>query len=46
MVQEVNFTTPWERIDYISQIHKDSGIDIGQFGPEDADQLRSLIRRQ
>lgn len=38
----VNFTTPWERIDFIELIKKDSGIDIGVTRDEEA--LRQEIR--
>ena len=42
-MREVDFTTPWDRIDYIAQIKKDSGIDVGQYNPEDEKELRELI---
>lgn len=44
MVKEVDFSTPWQRIDYISQIQKDSGINVSQYGPSDEDELRAAIR--
>lgn len=43
-VREVDFATPWERIDYIARIQQDSGIDVSQYGPDDADILRQKIR--
>ncbi len=43
--KEVDFTTPWERIDYISRIQKDSGIDVSQYGPEDEEELRAEIKK-
>jgi lysyl-tRNA synthetase class 2 len=39
----VDFQTPRQRIDYIAQIKQDSGIDVSQYGPQDADTLRDLI---
>jgi lysyl-tRNA synthetase class II len=42
--REVDFTTPWQRIDYTNQIQKDSGIDVSLYGPEDEATLRQLIK--
>jgi len=42
--RSVDFSTPRQRIDYIAQIQKDSGIDVAQYGPEDEEKLRSLIK--
>ena len=42
--REVDFTTPRERIDYSKGILNASGIDITQYGIEDAAQLRADIR--
>lgn len=42
--REVNFTTPWERIDYTKGIMEASGIDITQYGMNDADKLRNDIK--
>ena len=40
----VNFTTPWERIDYTQGVNQASGLDISQYGIEDADRLRADIQ--
>lgn len=40
----VDFTTPWERIDYTQGVNQASGLDIAQYGIDDADQLRADIR--
>jgi lysyl-tRNA synthetase, class II len=42
--REVNFKTPRQRIDYIEQIKKDSGIDVSLYGPDDAEVLRKCIK--
>ncbi len=42
--KEVDFTTPWKRVDYIDQIKKDSEIDVSKYKPEDEEQLRSDIK--
>lgn len=44
VTKAVNFTTPWERIDYIAQIKKDSWIDVSLYGAEDEKTLRALIK--
>lgn len=44
LTKEVDFTTPWQRVDYTAQVHKDSGIDVSQYGPEDEDRLRADIQ--
>jgi len=41
--KEVNFQTPWPRIDYIAQIKKDSGIDVSAYTDGDDDRLRGDI---
>jgi len=41
---EVDFTTPWERIDFTKGIEKASGIDITKYGMDDAEKLRADIR--
>ena len=43
--KEVDFTTPRQRIDYISQIKKDCGIDVSSYGPEDEQTLRETIKK-
>lgn len=42
--REVDFSTPWQRIDYTDQIKKDSGIDVSVYGPEDENKLREIIK--
>jgi len=42
--KEVNFQTPWPRIDYIIQIKKDSGIDVSQYADGDEEKLRADIK--
>ncbi len=42
--KEVDFTTPWDRIDYTKWILEASGIDITQYGVDDADKLRNDIK--
>ena len=42
--KEVNFTTPWERIDYVAWVNKASGLDITQYSMDDADKLRKDIQ--
>jgi len=43
--RDVNWATPWERIDYIEGVKKASGwIDITQYWMNDAEQLRKDIR--
>ncbi len=43
-IKDVDFTTPWERIDYTKGILDSSGIDITQYGMDDADKLREDIK--
>ncbi|HKL44449.1 MAG TPA: amino acid--tRNA ligase-related protein, partial [Candidatus Absconditabacterales bacterium] len=43
-VKEVDFSTPWERIDYTKGVNDASGIDITQYGVDDADKLRADIK--
>ena len=40
----VDFTTPWERIDYTRGVNQASGLDISQYGIDDADRLRADIQ--
>jgi len=42
--QDVDFTTPWERIDYIAGVKEKSGINIEDYGMEDEDKLREDIK--
>jgi lysyl-tRNA synthetase class 2 len=41
----VNFTTPWDRIDYIAWVKEKSGIDIEAYSEKDADKLRADIKK-
>lgn len=41
--KEVNFQTPWQRIDYIAQIKKDSGIDVSAYRVGEDERLRNDI---
>lgn len=43
-IKEVDFTTPWERIDFTKWILEASGIDITKYGMEDSDKLKSDIK--
>jgi len=45
-IKEVNFQTPRARIDYISQVTKDSGIDISKYTQEDEEKLRQDILKK
>lgn len=40
----VNFTTPWQRIDYIAGVKEKSGIDIEAYGAEDEEKFRADIK--
>jgi lysyl-tRNA synthetase class 2 len=42
--KEVDFTTPWERIDYTKGVNEASGLDITQYSVADADKLRADIQ--
>lgn len=42
--REVDFTTPWKRIDYIAWVKEKSGIDIDKYWTEDEQQLRKDIK--
>jgi len=43
--KQVNFATPWPRIDYIAWVLDKSGIDVSQYWPEDEDRLRTEIKK-
>jgi lysyl-tRNA synthetase class 2 len=43
-IKEVDFTTPWKRIDFTKGIEEASGIDITTYGMDDAEKLRTAIR--
>lgn len=42
--KEVDFTTPWEKIDYIEWVKKESWIDITAYWTEDEEKLRADIK--
>lgn len=42
--KEVNFTTPWQKIDYIAGVKEKSGIDVEAYGAEDEEKLRADIK--
>jgi lysyl-tRNA synthetase class 2 len=42
--KEVDFTTPWQKIDYIAGVKEKSGIDIEAYGAEDEEKLRADIK--
>ncbi len=44
IVREVDFTTPWQRIDYAKWIFDASWIDITQYSLDDSELLRSTIK--
>ena len=44
VVKQVDFTTPWSRIDYVQWVNEASGLDITKYTENDADQLRADIR--
>lgn len=39
---DVDFTTPWARVDYIEMVKKDTGIDVGEYS--DVEKLRGDIK--
>ncbi|MBP7061229.1 hypothetical protein KA037_01780 [Patescibacteria group bacterium] len=43
-MKQVDFTTPWKRIDYIQQVKNDSGIDVSLYKPGDEAKLKSDIK--
>ena len=43
-IKEVDFTTPWIRIDFTKGIEEASDIDITKYGMDDADKLRADIK--
>lgn len=42
--KEVDFTSPWPRIDYVEGVNKASGLDIASYTIDDADKLRADIK--
>jgi len=43
-IRDVDFSTPWQRIDYIEWVTKASGIDIMSYSQDDAEKLRKDIK--
>ena len=43
-IKEVDFTSPWKRIDFTKGIQEASGIDITKYGMDDAEKLRTDIK--
>jgi len=42
--KQVDFTTPWARIDYIAGVKEKSGIDISLYNTDDEEKLRADIK--
>jgi len=42
--KQVDFTTPWPRIDYVEWVNEASGLHITSYTADDADKLRADIR--
>lgn len=40
----MDFSTPWERIDYVEGVNSASGLDITSYGMDDAEKLRADIK--
>ncbi|MDD2516520.1 MAG: lysine--tRNA ligase [Candidatus Gracilibacteria bacterium] len=43
-LKDVNFTTPWARIDYIEGVKNACGLDVSQYFPGDEAKLRADIK--
>lgn len=43
--KQVDFSTPWQRIDYIAWVKEQSGIDIESYREEDEQRLREDIQK-
>ncbi len=43
--KEVDFTTPFEKIDYIAWVKEKSWIDVSQYWPWDEEKLREVIKQ-
>ncbi len=43
--KKVDFTTPWQRIDYIAWVKEQSGIDIAEYWEADDEALRIAIKK-
>lgn len=46
VVSDVDFSTPWNRLDYVEQVKKDSWIDVSIYTAEDEEALRTLIKEK
>ena len=44
-IKQVDFKTPWPRLDYVEQIKKDSGIDVSMYTAEDEEKIREDIKK-
>lgn len=44
--KEIDFQTPWRRVDFIAQVKIDSGIDVSKYTPHDEEKLRNLIKEK
>lgn len=44
--RDIDFTTPWQRVDYSAQVLADSGIDVTQYDAKDEEALRAEIKKQ
>lgn len=44
--KEIDFSTPWKRIDYIQGIKDVCGIDVSKYGMEDRKELREAIKEK
>lgn len=45
-IQEVNFGTTWERIDYMKRIQEVTGINISKYEPGDEEVFRKILKEQ
>lgn len=45
-IQDVNFGTTWERIDYMKRIQEVTGIDIAKYEPGDEEVFRKILKDQ
>lgn len=46
ITKEVDFTTPWQRIDYVEWVKKESWINIDLYSIDDAEKLRKDIKNK
>lgn len=45
-IQDVDFGSKWERIDYMKRIQEVTGVDIAEYGPGDEEVFRDILRKQ